>query len=110
MVNTSLGMVDNLVGLIQDFGFVPNGNRRYYLNRSQPPFLPQMVELVYDWLSRHKDTDNNDWHQARMARHTQSTDDHDSRGSIDNSAVDRATQMLQASLPALDREYDWFMR
>jgi alpha,alpha-trehalase len=29
--------------MVDAFGFVPNGNRRYYLNRSQPPFLTAMV-------------------------------------------------------------------
>lgn len=29
------------------YGMVPNGGRVYYTNRSQPPLLPQMVDLVY---------------------------------------------------------------
>lgn len=33
------GLVDNLAYLIDRFGFVPNGNRTYYLSRSQPPLF-----------------------------------------------------------------------
>ncbi len=37
------GMIDNFAGLIDRFGFVPNGNRNYFLSRSQPPFFSLMV-------------------------------------------------------------------
>ncbi|GAB2962196.1 alpha,alpha-trehalase TreA [Hymenobacter coalescens] len=40
------GMVDNFASLIDRYGFVPNGNRTYYLTRSQPPFFALMVELL----------------------------------------------------------------
>jgi alpha,alpha-trehalase len=39
-------MVDNFAYLIRTFGFIPNGNRTYYLSRSQPPFFSLMVELL----------------------------------------------------------------
>ncbi|MGC9152028.1 MAG: alpha,alpha-trehalase TreF [Microbacter sp.] len=39
-------MVDNFAWMIRTFGFVPNGNRTYYLSRSQPPFFSLMVELL----------------------------------------------------------------
>lgn len=38
---------DNMLFLIEKYGFMPNGNRTYYLNRSQPPFLSQMVKEIY---------------------------------------------------------------
>jgi alpha,alpha-trehalase len=38
-------MLDNFAHLVQTVGFVPNGNRTYYLSRSQPPFLAAMVGL-----------------------------------------------------------------
>ena len=41
-----LGMVRNFASLIDRYGHVPNGNRSYYLSRSQPPFFAAMVELV----------------------------------------------------------------
>jgi alpha,alpha-trehalase len=39
-------MVDNFAYLVDAFGFIPNGNRTYYLSRSQPPFFTLMVELL----------------------------------------------------------------
>ncbi|MDO7873812.1 alpha,alpha-trehalase TreF [Hymenobacter sp. ASUV-10] len=39
-------MADNFAYLIDKLGFVPNGNRTYYLTRSQPPFFAQMVTLL----------------------------------------------------------------
>ena len=36
-------MVDNFAFLIDSLGFIPNGNRNYYLTRSQPPFFSLMV-------------------------------------------------------------------
>jgi len=39
-------MVDNFAFLINTQGFIPNGNRTYYLSRSQPPFFSLMVKLL----------------------------------------------------------------
>jgi len=39
-------MVDNFAYLIHTYGHIPNGNRSYYLSRSQPPFFSLMVELL----------------------------------------------------------------
>lgn len=39
-------MVDNFSHLIQTVGFIPNGNRSYFLSRSQPPFFSLMVRLL----------------------------------------------------------------
>eukprot|EP00871_Galdieria_phlegrea_P003711 jgi/Galph1/4340/GphlegSOOS_G3018.1 len=41
-------MVDNLVDMVFQYGFVPNGGRVYYLNRSQPPLLSDMVVSVVE--------------------------------------------------------------
>jgi alpha,alpha-trehalase len=41
-------MVDNFAYLIDTFGFIPNGNRTYFLSRSQPPFFACMVQLLAD--------------------------------------------------------------
>ncbi len=43
---TIKNMVDNFSFLINTYGFIPNGNRTYYLSRSQPPFYAKMVELL----------------------------------------------------------------
>ncbi len=39
-------MVNNFAHLIDTIGFIPNGNRTYYLGRSQPPFFALMVNLL----------------------------------------------------------------
>ncbi|HLP37950.1 alpha,alpha-trehalase TreF [Lacibacter sp.] len=41
-------MVNNFTHLIHTIGFIPNGNRTYYLGRSQPPFYALMVELMME--------------------------------------------------------------
>jgi alpha,alpha-trehalase len=38
-------MLDNFAFLIDTYGHIPNGNRTYYLSRSQPPYFSYMVEL-----------------------------------------------------------------
>jgi len=43
-------MVDNFAFLINTYGHIPNGNRTYYLSRSQPPFFSLMVELLAETL------------------------------------------------------------
>jgi alpha,alpha-trehalase len=50
-------MADNFLYQIREYGRILNANRTYYLTRSQPPFLTQMILGVYrttkdrDWLS-----------------------------------------------------------
>lgn len=51
-------MADNFVYEIENYGKILNANRTYYLTRSQPPFLTQMLLGVYrqthdkQWLQR----------------------------------------------------------
>ncbi|CCG81098.1 Putative uncharacterized protein [Taphrina deformans PYCC 5710] len=37
--------IENFLDFIDQFGFVPNGGRKYYLNRSQPPLLANMIQI-----------------------------------------------------------------
>lgn len=39
-------MVDNFATELDKYGHIPNGNRSYYLSRSQPPFFSKMVDLL----------------------------------------------------------------
>jgi alpha,alpha-trehalase len=39
-------MVDNFAYLVDHFGYIPNGNRTYFLGRSQPPFFACMIQLL----------------------------------------------------------------
>lgn len=47
-LNISRNQVENFLDNIEEFGFVPNGARKYYLNRSQPPVLAQMVRVYVE--------------------------------------------------------------
>jgi alpha,alpha-trehalase len=47
-VKTIRDMMGNFDYLIETYGHIPNGNRTYYLSRSQPPFFSCMVELLAD--------------------------------------------------------------
>lgn len=40
------GMLKNFAYELDTYGLIPNGNRSYYLSRSQPPFFSLMVELI----------------------------------------------------------------
>ncbi|HNT76674.1 MAG TPA: trehalase family glycosidase [Anaerolineae bacterium] len=40
------GIVDNMTDLIRRYSFVPNGNRSYYLTRSQPPYYGALLTLL----------------------------------------------------------------
>lgn len=44
MYQTVKGMLENFISIIDRFGFIPNGGRLYYLERSQPPLLPGMIK------------------------------------------------------------------
>jgi len=39
-------MINNFCYLIDRFGYIPNGNRTYFVGRSQPPFFSCMVQLL----------------------------------------------------------------
>lgn len=56
-VSQAKNNADNILYLVEKYGFMPNGNRTFYLNRSQPPFLFLMVKDIFEtigdtkWLS-----------------------------------------------------------
>lgn len=64
-------MVKNFAYLIETYGHIPNGNRSYYLSRSQPPFFSLMVGLL---------------------------------------AEAKGDSIYQVYLPALEKEYQYWMR
>ncbi|XP_050540083.1 trehalase-like isoform X2 [Daktulosphaira vitifoliae] len=43
MRQTAKGVIDNIISMVNVIGFMPNGGRVYYLNRTQPPMLILMV-------------------------------------------------------------------
>ncbi len=50
LVSKRVDMIENMVNnfsfLIDTYGYIPNGNRTYFLGRSQPPFYSLMVKLL----------------------------------------------------------------
>jgi alpha,alpha-trehalase len=42
------GIVDNFLFEVENYGSVLNANRTYYLTRSQPPFLTEMIRAVLE--------------------------------------------------------------
>jgi alpha,alpha-trehalase len=48
-------MVKNFAHLIETIGFIPNGNRNYYLTRSQPPFFSVIVKELEEYDPRAAD-------------------------------------------------------
>ncbi|KAI4315561.1 hypothetical protein L6164_028357 [Bauhinia variegata] len=47
MYKTAAAIVTNLIAFIEEYGFVLNGARAYYTNRSQPPLLSAMIYEIY---------------------------------------------------------------
>src|ERR1039457_2934081 len=52
------GMADNFLYEIREYGKILNANRTYYLTRSQPPFLTQMLLGVYKKIQDRKWLEN----------------------------------------------------
>lgn len=52
MFETAKRTLDNFIAFIEQFGFIPNGSRIYYLNRSHPPFFAHMLDIFYDFVSQ----------------------------------------------------------
>ncbi|CAH1398864.1 unnamed protein product [Nezara viridula] len=48
MITTAQGMLFNFGSLVKVLGFIPNGGRVYYLNRSQPPLYIPMFKTYFD--------------------------------------------------------------
>jgi alpha,alpha-trehalase len=48
MYQTTRGILENFLSVIDRFGHLPNGGRIYYLARSQPPLLPGMIKAYVD--------------------------------------------------------------
>ena len=46
-------MIDNFSYLINKYDYIPNGNRTYFLGRSQPPFFAAMITLLSEIKGKH---------------------------------------------------------
>ncbi len=62
MTDLVKGNVDNMLYLVERYGFMPNGSRTFFLNRSQPPYLSIMVKDLFEvtgdkqWLAKAYET------------------------------------------------------
>ena len=60
--------VENILYMIDRFGYMPNGSRKRYLYHSQPPFFAQMVKEIFeadgdmDFLARAYAAMKKEWH------------------------------------------------
>lgn len=82
-------------------GFAPNGLRRYYLNRSQPPLLPQMVAALLAHLDEHREGAS-----ASAAAGAGASAEAGTEAGTEAAAA----ALLRMALPLLDTEYEWWMR
>lgn len=46
MSQTAQSMIENFLHIVDEYGFIPNGLRVYYLNRAHPPLLTPMVTML----------------------------------------------------------------
>ncbi|XP_073844790.1 trehalase isoform X2 [Musca autumnalis] len=49
MTHTARGMLENFMSIVRRFGFIPNGGRIYYAQRSQPPLLAAMIKSYVEF-------------------------------------------------------------
>jgi alpha,alpha-trehalase len=62
-VELARGMVDNFIYELEYYGKILNANRSYYLNRSQPPFLTDMITRTYCKLASNPNANIEDIHE-----------------------------------------------
>ncbi|KAM0788228.1 hypothetical protein ACM66B_001382 [Microbotryomycetes sp. NB124-2] len=55
------GIVEHFLFEIKHYGKILNGNRSYYLMRSQPPFLTDLILQVFANLDEDKPEENKEW-------------------------------------------------
>ena len=93
-------MVDNFAYLIDQVGFIPNGNRTYYLGRSQPPFFALMVTV----LSEEKGADILLKYQSQLEKEYQFWMDGEETVTATNPTHSRVVLMQDGSI--LNRYWD----
>lgn len=84
---TSYHIIHNFFEDVSNFGFIPNGGRIYYLDRSQPPLLSEMVMTYVEYMSQQLAIETHS--------HIHLTSD--------------LYQFLNLSLTILEEEYNWWM-
>lgn len=47
MPETAKGIIENIISIVERYGYMLNGSRKYYTGRTQPPLLIQMAATYY---------------------------------------------------------------
>ncbi len=103
--------VDNMFYLVNKYGFMPNGNRTYYLANSQEPFLSQMVIDIYKyykdpvWLKSAYDVLCREYEFWMTQRMTESGLNRYYGRFLSESDVERFYKLSEDRLKELDRIY-----
>lgn len=92
-------LVRNLLSLVDAHGFVPNGARSYYTNRSQPPLLASMVLEV--WRAQQAQE------QTQQARAQQAAG---AGAGAEGGALGDGLQLLREALPRLEKQHAYWTR
>lgn len=85
---TALNLIRNLLSDVETFGFVPNGGRIYYLDRSQPPMLACMIDRYQQYIEDASPALSSD---------------------IDGTGLTLMQFLNNTAFPLLKREHDWWM-
>ncbi|EPR78238.1 Alpha-alpha-trehalase [Spraguea lophii 42_110] len=48
MDKSAINILKNFIHIIKTYGYIPNGTRKYYFYRSQPPYFPMMLLKILD--------------------------------------------------------------
>eukprot|EP00659_Diplonema_papillatum_P008858 gene8858-13729_t len=83
MYDTATGMIANFADFIESTGFIPNGARLYYTNRSQPPLFCKMLERYLNVM--------------------------DTAGRRGRPQASVPPEFFARAVKAAHREYDWWM-
>ena len=97
------GMVENLLYLYQKYKIIPNGNRTYYLSRSQPPMLTSMINLFPDkkWRNLAMSIAEQEYQQVWMKNHL--LKEYQLNRYIDNKVSHRPEQKGEKRIKAKNR-------
>lgn len=96
-------ILDNFSDLINQYGHIPNGNRSYYLSRSQPPFFSLMIELYANMPQTNKQQVYNTYREVLRKEYEfwmQST----SSLSLKENSLDRVVRLVNKTI--LNRYWD----
>eukprot|EP00096_Caligus_rogercresseyi_P015784 TRINITY_DN8258_c0_g1_i1.p1 TRINITY_DN8258_c0_g1~~TRINITY_DN8258_c0_g1_i1.p1 ORF type:complete len:385 (-),score=15.52 TRINITY_DN8258_c0_g1_i1:4-1158(-) len=105
METTVKGILENLIYLVELYGHVPNGGRTYYVSRSQPPLL---IQMVYDYV---KQTEDHEFVMNNISTLRKEFDYWVSEHSVNVTDRDGVTRMLfrycvQETLPRPESYYE----